>query len=60
LVAAGRGAAVVPRLTLDGDPAVSVCPVPDLGGRHIVALHRAGRGHPTPTERTLLDALTTE
>jgi len=42
LVAAGRGAAIVPRLAL-GQAQVIVCALPPLGGRHIAAWHLAGR-----------------
>src|SRR5579859_3876413 len=41
LVAAGRGAAIVPQLTLGQSP-VTVCAVPALGGRHIAAWYPAG------------------
>jgi DNA-binding transcriptional LysR family regulator len=54
LVAAGRGAAIVPAITLTEEP-VTVCPVPGLGGRYLAALYRTGDGHPTPAVRTVLD-----
>jgi DNA-binding transcriptional LysR family regulator len=56
LVAAGRGAAIVPATTLADEP-VNVCPVPDLGGRHIAAVYRTGNGNPTPAVQTVLDIL---
>jgi DNA-binding transcriptional LysR family regulator len=56
LVAAGRGAAIVPRLTL-GREAVTVCSVPPLGGRHIAAWYAAGPAQPTPAAAAVLDAL---
>jgi DNA-binding transcriptional LysR family regulator len=56
LVAAGRGAAIVPAITLADQP-VNVCAVPALGGRHIAALHRTGNGNPTPAVRAVLDLL---
>jgi DNA-binding transcriptional LysR family regulator len=56
LVAAGRGGAIVPAITLAGE-SVSICPASALGGRHIAALHRTGNGNPTPAVRTVLDLL---
>ena len=56
LVAAGRGAAIIPRLTLAGAP-VAVCSLPEIGGRHIAALHRVGPAHPSPATAAVLDAL---
>jgi DNA-binding transcriptional LysR family regulator len=56
LVAAGRGAAIVPRLALNGAP-VSVCAVPDLGGRYIAAWYAAGAAQPAPAAAVVLDAL---
>jgi DNA-binding transcriptional LysR family regulator len=56
LVAAGRGAAIVPRLTLTGPP-VATCSLPELGGRYIAALHQAGPAQPSPATNTVLDAL---
>ena len=56
LVAAGRGAAIVPRLAL-GQAPVTVCALPPLGGRNIAAWHRAGPGLPAPATATVLDAL---
>jgi DNA-binding transcriptional LysR family regulator len=53
LVSAGRGAAIVPASTLAGEP-VTVCPAPDLGGRHIAALCRRG---PSPAVAIVLAAL---
>jgi DNA-binding transcriptional LysR family regulator len=53
LVSAGRGAAIVPASTLTDEP-VAVCPVPDLGGRHIAALCRTS---PSPAVQTALRAL---
>ena len=47
LVAAGRGAAIIPRLTLAGAP-VAVCSLPEIGGRYIAALHRVGPAIPAP------------
>src|SRR5215472_556538 len=56
LVAAGRGAAIIPQLTL-GQAPVRVCAVPPLGGRHIAAWHQAGPAQPAPATATVLDAL---
>ena len=56
LVAAGRGAAIVPQLTLGQSP-VTVCAVPPLGGRHIAAWYLAGPGQPAPATATVLDTL---
>jgi DNA-binding transcriptional LysR family regulator len=56
LVAAGRGAAIVPRLAL-GPAAVTVCAVPPLGGRHVAAWYPAGPSQPTPAIATVLDIL---
>ena len=57
LVAAGRGAAIIPRLAL-GQAAVTVCALPPLGGRHIAAWHQAGPARPAPATATVLDTLT--
>jgi DNA-binding transcriptional LysR family regulator len=56
LVAAGRGAAIIPRLAL-GQAPVTICPLPPLGGRHIAAWHQAGPAQPTPATVTVLGAL---
>jgi len=56
LVAAGRGAAIVPQLAL-GQTAVTVCTLPPLGGRHIAAWYPAGPAQPTPATATVLDTL---
>ena len=56
LVAAGRGAAIIPRLAL-GQAPVAVCALPPLGGRHIAAWYQAGPAQPTPATATVLDAL---
>ena len=56
LVAAGRGAAIVPRLALGQSP-VTVCAVPSLGGRHIAAWYQAGPAQPGPATATVLAAL---
>jgi len=56
LVAAGRGAAIIPRLAL-GQAPVTVCALPPLGGRHIAAWHEAGPAQPTPATITVLDTL---
>jgi hypothetical protein len=56
LVAAGRGAAIIPQLAL-GQAAVTVCALPPLGGRHIAAWHRVGPAQPAPATATVLDAL---
>jgi len=58
LVAAGRGAAIVPRLALR-DQAVRAFPHIDLGGRRIGALYAHYRGQAKPAVRALLDVLTT-
>jgi len=57
LVAAGRGAAIIPRLALGQSP-VTVCALPPLGGRHIAAWHQAGPAQPTPATATVLETLT--
>jgi DNA-binding transcriptional LysR family regulator len=57
LVAAGRGAAIIPRLAL-AQAQVTVCALPPLGGRHIAAWHQAGAARPAPATATVLDALT--
>lgn len=36
---------------------VTVCFLPELGGRHIAALHRAGTAHPSPATTAVLNAL---
>jgi DNA-binding transcriptional LysR family regulator len=56
LVAAGRGAAIIPRLAL-AQTQVTVCALPPLGGRHIAAWHQAGSPQPAPATVTVLDAL---
>jgi DNA-binding transcriptional LysR family regulator len=56
LVAAGRGAAVIPQLAL-AQAQVTVCALPPLGGRHIAAWHQAGPSQPAPATATVLDAL---
>ena len=56
LVAAGRGAAIIPRMALAQAP-VTVCDLPPLGGRHIAAWHQAGPAQPTPAAATVLDSL---
>ena len=56
LVAAGRGAAVIPTLAL-GQAQVTVCALPPLGGRHIAAWYPAGRARPGPAAAAALDAL---
>ncbi len=56
LVSAGRGAAIVPQLTLAGAP-VTVCSLPELGGRYIAALYRTGAAYPSPATTTVLDIL---
>jgi DNA-binding transcriptional LysR family regulator len=56
LVAAGRGAAIIPQMAL-GQAPVTVCALPPLGGRHIAAWHQAGPAQPAPATATVLDAL---
>jgi DNA-binding transcriptional LysR family regulator len=56
LVAAGRGAAVIPRIALGQSP-VTVCALPPLGGRHIAAWYQAGSARPAPATATVLDTL---
>jgi len=56
LVAAGRGAAIVPQMAL-GQAPVTVCGMPPLGGRYIAAWHQAGPAQPAPAAATALDAL---
>ena len=57
LVAAGRGAALIPQMTL-GQAQVTVCALPPLGGRHIAAWHQAGLTQPAAATAVVLDALT--
>lgn len=53
LVAAGRGASIIPRMALTDMP-VSIHPLRELGGRHIAALYQTTAGQPGPaTQRTL-------
>jgi hypothetical protein len=56
LVAAGRGAAIIPQLAL-GQAPVTVCALPPLGGRHIAAWHQVGPAQPAPAVAVVLDAL---
>jgi len=56
LVAAGRGAAIIPRLALS-QATVTVCVLPPLGGRHIAAWHQIGPDLPAPATATVLDTL---
>jgi DNA-binding transcriptional LysR family regulator len=56
LVAAGRGAAIVPQMAFGQTP-VTVCTLPPLGGRHIAAWYPAGPAQPTPATATVLDTL---
>jgi DNA-binding transcriptional LysR family regulator len=56
LVAAGRGAAIIPQLAL-AQAHVTVCTLPPLGGRHIAAWYQAGPARPAPATATVLDAL---
>jgi len=56
LVAAGRGAAIIPRLALGRSP-VRACSLPPLGGRFIAAWHQAGPGQPTPATALVLGTL---
>ena len=56
LVAAGRGAAIIPRLALGQSP-VTICALPPLGGRHIAAWHQAGPAQPAPATATVLGTL---
>jgi len=56
LVAAGRGAAIIPRLAL-GQAPVTVCALSPLGGRHIAAWYQAGPARPSPATATVLDTL---
>ena len=56
LVAAGRGAAIIPQLALAQTQA-TVCALPPLGGRHIAAWHQAGPAQPAPATASALDAL---
>jgi DNA-binding transcriptional LysR family regulator len=56
LVAAGRGAAVIPRMAL-GHATVTVCALLPLGGRHVAAWHGAGPAQPAPAAAAVLDAL---
>lgn len=58
LVAAGRGAAIVPQSTVAIAPAqVAVCTRPHIGGRRIGALYRTSRGYPSPATNAVLAAL---
>lgn len=56
LVAAGRGAAIIPHLAL-AQAQATVCALPPLGGRHIAAWYQAGPAQPAPATATALDAL---
>ena len=56
LVAAGRGAAIIPQMAL-GQAPVTVCGMPPLGGRYVAAWHQAGPAQPAPAASTALDAL---
>jgi len=56
LVAAGRGAAIVPQLAL-GQAPVTVCALPPLGGRHIAAWYPAGPAQPAPATAIVLGTL---
>lgn len=56
LVAAGRGASIVPRMALTNSP-VTTHSLPALGGRHIAALYQTTAGQPAPATRTVLDVL---
>ena len=56
LVAAGRGAAIIPQLAL-AQAQATVCPLPPLGGRHIAAWHLDGPAQPAPATATALDTL---
>jgi DNA-binding transcriptional LysR family regulator len=56
LVAAGRGAAIIPQLAL-AQAQATVCALPPLGGRHIAAWHQAGPAQPAPATASALDAL---
>jgi DNA-binding transcriptional LysR family regulator len=56
LVAAGRGAAIVPQLAL-GQAPVTVCALPPFGGQHIAAWYPAGPAQPAPATATVLDTL---
>ncbi len=56
LVAAGRGAAIIPRLAL-GQAPVTVCAL-RLGGRHIAAWHQTGPALPSPATATVLGTFT--
>ncbi len=56
LVAAGRGAAIIPRLALGQSP-VTVCALPSLGGRHVAAWYQAGPAQPRPATGIVLGAL---
>lgn len=50
LVAAGEGAAVVPRLTIDpADPRIAIQSVPDLPPRHLTAITHSERRLPVAT-----------
>ena len=56
LVAAGRGAAIIPQLALGQSP-VTVCALPLLGGRRIAAWYPSGPAQPAPATATVLDIL---
>ena len=56
LVAAGRGAAIIPQLAL-AQAQATVCVLPPLGGRHIAAWYQAGPAQPAPATASALDAL---
>jgi DNA-binding transcriptional LysR family regulator len=57
LVAAGRGASIVPQMALTDAP-VTVHALPELGGRRIAALYQTTAAQPTHATETTLDALT--
>jgi DNA-binding transcriptional LysR family regulator len=56
LVAAGRGASIVPRMALTDEP-VATHELRELGGRYIAALYLTTRANPTPATETVLDVL---
>jgi len=56
LVAAGEGVALVPRMVLP-HPGVVRCPIPEVTGRRIEAIHRTSRHGPEPVVSVVVDAL---
>jgi DNA-binding transcriptional LysR family regulator len=56
LVAAGRGAAIVPQLAL-GHPGTVTCPQVDIGGRNLLIAHRRSTASADPPLQAIVRAL---